>query len=389
MSIEEISNEGLPTGQPDGSLIDVTSAGTDISSFSISIEAYDSSDLSESDSAQHIQFYSRTLGQTKTLDLADNSLCVVESKKTNLMALIASFITIRDPLTNPKFYNYPSLEFFVDPIHIVISKAIEGSSGPKARMSAIYTLSALQCDPSLFITEHALQRTRLETLYPLFSWVPQRSKAYFETMLPVNMNRHLGIQSKLCMSQSLYKSRDASLEEKKNEEDNDKTRCIRVEIGDVVHPFEKITDIPRLNTTLLSQACINNTNEPPVIVEFVCPVCSMELNVDEIVKEILMEQDLSLLERHIKGLDLSDPDFPKDKCTLSKIKKATEINIHEAVSFLRREVSGLLKEYFCRHLAKEKLRLQGIMSPDEIMEGQYRIFILELKRRLAKASLFP
>lgn len=108
---------------------------------------------------------------------------------------------------------------------------------------------------------------------------------------------------------------------------------------------------------------------------------------DEVIKDLLIEHGVSLLERQIEGLDLSDPDFPKDKYTLSRVEKAKEISVHEAVGHLRRVVSDSLREYFCRHLAKEKLRLQGIMCPDELMEGQYRIFMTELKRRLAEASL--
>lgn len=386
MGNEGVFNGDFGNSQTDDSLIEAPSTAADLASFSASIEVSDSSDISESDSAYSISFYSRTLGQTKVLDLMSHDVRIVESRRGDLMALLKSFLDTRDPLSNPNFYNYPSLEFYVDPIHTIIFKAIEGSSGPRARMSDVYALSALQCDPSLCMTEHTLLRNRLEAVYPLLSWVPQRSRAYLETMLPINMNRHLGIQPRLCMSQSPHRNSTASKEQDK-ENNSNKKHYIQVQIGNIVHPFEKIANIPHLSTTLLSKAHVDITNELPVIVKYVCPVCSMELNVDEIVKEILMSQGVSLLERQINGLDFSDLDFPKDKFTLSKIEKAMEVNIHEAVSFLRREVSGLLQEYFCKHLAKEKLRLQGIMCSDELMEGQYRIFISELKRRLAESTL--
>lgn len=381
-SVEDISGEALAISQTDNSLIEAFSAVTDLPSFSVSISISDSSETSESSSVYNISFYSRMLGRKKRLNINSCALRIADDKHDDLAVALGSFLRARDPLANQKFYNYPSLEFYVDPIHTIILKAIEGSSGPKARMSDLYALSALQCDPSSYRTEDTLMRIRLEAIYPLLSWVPQRSKAYLEPMLPVSMSRHLNLSTKLCMSQPLGQTNDES-----NEEANNETDCIRIQIGNKTHPFERVTSIPHLETTLLSKAYVGIDDESPVIVEFVCPVCSMELNVDEIIKELLIEHGISLLERKVEGLDLSDPDFPKDKYTLSKIEKAKEISVHEAVGCLRRVVSDLLREYFCRHLAKEKLRLQGIMCPDELMEGQYRIFVSELKRRLAEASL--
>lgn len=382
MDTRETSNGDLAVSQTDNSLVEAPSLVTNSPSFSVSIEVFDSSEASESDSTHTISFYSRALGRRRLLDLDNCTLRVAESRQEDLLIALESFMGARDPLASQKFYNYPSLEFYVDPIHTVILKAIEGSAGPKARMSDLYALSAMQCDPSSYRTKDTWMRTGLEAIYPLLSWVPQRSRAYLELMLPVNMNRHLGLSAKLCISQPLNQSCSESREEGGNERE-----CIRIKIGNKVHPFEKVTYRPRLQTTLLSKTYVSNNDEPPAIVEFICPVCSMELNVDEVVKEILLEHGVSLLERHIEGVDFSDPDFPKDKYTLSKLEKAKEIGIHEAVGCLRRAASDLLREYFCRHLAKEKLRLQGIMCPDELMEGQYRIYISEIKRRLAAASL--
>lgn len=381
-SVEDISGGVPATSQTDNSLIEAFSAVTDLPSFSVSIDVSDSSETSGSDSTYNISFYSRTLGRKKCLNINNCVLRVADDKQDDLAAALEIFLKARDPLANQKFYNYPSLEFYVDPIHTIILKAIEGSSGPKARMSDIYALSTLQCDPSSCRTEDTLMRTKLEAIYPLLSWVPQRSKAYLESMLPVSMSRHLNLPAKLCMSQPLGRNNDES-----NEEVDGEVDCIRIQIGNKIHPFERVTSIPHLGTTLLSKAYVGIDDESPVIVEFVCPVCSMELNVDEVIKDLLIEHGVSLLERQIEGLDLSDPDFPKDKYTLSRVEKAKEISVHEAVGHLRRVVSDSLREYFCRHLAKEKLRLQGIMCPDELMEGQYRIFMTELKRRLAEASL--